>query len=316
MTQQTQRVDLLFPVGRIVGGSISKGQTTDYEGRPLVYKNGDKAGQPRSDFSFGIAVAKVPGKHWGAEGGTWGDVGKRIWEFGHAAWGQIAQNRDFSWKVQDGDSTDVNKKGNRACDREGFPGHWIFWFSGSTRPKLTDAKGQRYLTEEEIDAIKAGWFVQVYGNVDSNKSQGNPGLYLNHNIVAFSGTGPEIQLGVDISAVGFGSAPTPAGMGEAPAGMTAAPGVAQAAAAPAPPVASNVAATTPPPPATTAVQPHAAILNAGAAAPAPPAAGQTAPPPPVAAGPQMTAAANGVSYEAYKASGWSDEQLRAGGLMI
>ncbi len=304
-----QRPEIRFPVGRIVGGSISQEVTTDYEGKPLVYKSGDKVGQPRVEFSFGIAFPKTQA-HWGNEPG-WGQT---IWQFGNTAWGAIAQNRDFSWKITDGDSTELNKKGNRACDREGFPGHWVVWFSGSTRPKVCDAKGERFLSEEEITAIKAGYFAQVFGDIDSNKSQGNPGLYINHKIVAFAGYGPEIQLGVDLKAVGFGSDPVPAGMSAAPVGMSAAPGVANApsVATPAPPVAAAPVAA---PPVTTVVQPHTAILNAGAPTPpAPPVAAAAPPAPP--AGPQMTAAANGVSYDAYKAAGWSDEQLRAGGLMI
>ena len=71
--------------------------------------------------------------------------------------------------------------------------------------------------------------------------------------------------------------------------------------------------------------------GAPAAAPQQPAAPATPPPAPVAAPPQppvppapvapspahqMTAAANGVTYEAYKANGWSDEQLIQNGLML
>lgn len=55
------------------------------------------------------------------------------------------------------------------------------------------------------------------------------------------------------------------------------------------------------------------------AAPAPAAPPQP-PVPPAAPAPsavhQMTAAANGVTYEAYKANGWSDEQLIQNGLML
>jgi hypothetical protein len=303
-----QRPEIRFPVGRIVGGSISQEKTTDYEGKPLVYKSGDKIGQPRVEFGFGIAFPKTQA-HWGNEPG-WGQT---IWNFGNTTWGAVAQNKDFSWKITDGDSTEPNRKGNKPCDAEGYPGHWVVWFSGSTRPKVCDAKGERFLSEEEIVAIKAGYFVQVFGDIDSNKSTGNPGLYINHKIVAFSGYGPEIQLGVDLKSVGFGSDPLPAGASAAPVGMTAAPGVAGApgVATPAPPVAAPPVATPPvATPTPTAVQPHAAILNAGAVTPPPP---PVAAPPAPAAGPQMNPSAGGVSYQAFKDAGWSDEQLRAAG---
>lgn len=52
------------------------------------------------------------------------------------------------------------------------------------------------------------------------------------------------------------------------------------------------------------------------ATPTPPPAAPAAPtPPPAAPGPVMTAAANGISYEAYKSQGWTDDQLVAAGLM-
>lgn len=311
MSQNQQRLDIKFPVGRIVGGSVSEGRTTDFEGKPLVYKTGDKAGQPRKDFSFGIAIAKTQA-HWGNEPG-WG---QQIWQFGNGAWGGIAQRADFSWKIEDGDSQIPNKKGNKPCDREGYPGHWVIWFSGAQRPKVCDAKGQRFLSEEEIAAIKAGFYVQVFGNVDSNGSQGNPGLYINHNIVSFQAGGQEIQLGVDIASIGFGSDPLPAGATAIPAGVPGdQPGVASAPVA-APPTPAPPASATPAPPVTTAVQPHTAILNAGAApAPTPAAPMPPAPPAPVAASPQMTAAAQ-TTYEAYKAAGWTDDQLRQNGLML
>lgn len=305
MSQNQQRLDIKFPVGRIVGGSISQGRTTDYEGKPLVYKSGDKAGQPRTDFSFGVAIAKTQ-QHFGNEPG-WG---QQIWQFGNTAWGAVAQRPDFSWKIEDGDSQMPNKRGNKNCDKEGWPGHWVIWFSGSQRPKVCDAKGQRFLTDDEIQAIKAGFYVQVFGNVDSNGSAGNPGLYLNHNIVAFSGVGQEIQLGVDIASIGFGADPLPAGASAVPAGISAEqPGVAGAA-TPAPPTAANQT----PPPTTTAVQPHTAILNAGAAVPPPPAP-MPPTPPPAPASKKMTAAAQGVSYEAYVSAGWTDDQMRQAGVL-
>ena len=49
----------------------------------------------------------------------------------------------------------------------------------------------------------------------------------------------------------------------------------------------------------------------------PPAPAPMAPPPaPAAPVRQMTAAANGVTYEAYVAAGWSDAQLVQNGLML
>lgn len=102
--------------------------------------------------------------------------------------------------------------------------------------------------------------------------------------------------GVDAAAAFGGAPPVPGAPGYGPgagaAGMAPpAPGYGPSAAAPPAPGMA-------PPPAPPA--PHPGFL---------------APPPPVPAGPQMTAAANGVTREAYHAAGWTDEMLIANGLM-
>ena len=63
-----------------------------------------------------------------------------------------------------------------------------------------------------------------------------------------------------------------------------------------------------------AVNPGAPAVTTAAL---PTAAPISAPPPPPVAGPgTLTAAANGASYEQLLAAGWTDETLRANGLMV
>lgn len=111
-------------------------------------------------------------------------------------------------------------------------------------------------------------------------------------------------------------------------GVAGAPGgqpawaVGAAAAAPAPPAAAPPAPAYQPPgqpmQAPTAVQPWQQAANAAPppqAAPPPPV---QAPPPPqvaTATGPVMLPAANGIPYESYRSSGWSDEALIQNGMM-
>lgn len=285
-------LDILFPVGRLVGGDLYNPETKDFDGNPLVYKTGDKAGQPRVEYFLAVASPKTPGvTRWQDEVsanpriGPWG---KRIADHAKAYWpGGQSDRRDFAWKIVDGDSTEVNKKGRRWCDIEGYPGHWVLRFGGSEQPKIVNADGSQYLHEPGV--VKRGHFVQMYGSCSPNGNQNNPGMYLNHKTVAHSGYGPEITSGPDPSEIGFGGA-LPPGASAVPV-TTMAPPPAPAAAAPLPPA---------PPPATGFV--------AGAIG---------APPPPtVPAGPVMTPAANGVPYEKYIEAGWKDEQLRAAGLML
>jgi hypothetical protein len=181
-----------------------------------------------------------------------------------------------------------NKKGKKPCETEGFPGHWVMRLSSGFAPQIFNADGTQQIVE--WDAVKLGYFVQVAGKADSNNNESNPGMYMNHNMVALAAYGDEIRTGPDAASVGFGggalpagatAAPTTAGFNPAPAPVAAAP--APVAAAPAP-----VAATPPPNP---------AILNA----PAP------------AAEPVMLPAAGGATYASMVAVGWTDELMRQHG---
>lgn len=223
------RVSFLTPVGRIVKGSLYKPQDKDAEGKPLVVKRGPNAGGPRVDYYFGLAIPKgSPTERW--QDTTWGRI---IQQAGVSAFpaGQH-QFPSFAWKVTDGDSTIPNKKMKKPCDQEGHKGHWILNFSSGFAPKICNSDGSQMLTEP--DAVKCGYYVQVYGSVTDNGSDNQPGVILNHDAVSFQGYGPEIHTGIDTAAVGFGGA-LPVGASSTPIGQApAAAPVATPAPAPAP----------------------------------------------------------------------------------
>jgi hypothetical protein len=289
------------PVGRFIGGALYDPETTDMDGKPLVAR--DKI-TPRVSYSVGIAIPKTPGcQHWANE--PWG---AKIWAFANQEFRNgETQRPDFSWKIQDGDSTIPNKRGRKNCEREGYPGNWIIWFSGGFAPRVYNSDGSQELIEKNY--IKPGYYIQVAGNYSSNMPSQSPGLYMNLSMVAFQAYGPEISVGPDPSAAGFGQGVVlPAGATTTPVGnFNPAP----------PPVNSGPPAVTPPPmvnaappvqtppPATVPTQPHTAIL---------------VPPPvqPVAVPParQMTAKANGATYEQFIANGWDDARMIADGYML
>ena len=199
--------DILLPPGRLVGGSLYKPNTTNYEGGPLT----DKHGNPRSSFDFSVAIPKNGERHWAET--PWGAP---IWAEGNQAFPGVAnQMPAFSWKISDGDSTIPNKKNNKPCDREGWPGHWVVHFSSSFNPLIVDDKKQVIAQE---DAVKPGYFVEVAGSVTSNKNHQNPGVYINHDVVCFRAYGEVIQLGgrQDASAIAFGQAALPPGAQSTP----------------------------------------------------------------------------------------------------
>ena len=324
----SQRVNITSPVGRIVMGSLYDPSTTDAEGKPLVVKTGPNAGQPRVNYFFALAIPKGTEPHWAHT--AWG---QQIWAVGNQAFPNAAQSPAFAWKIEDGDSQIPNKKGRKPCQNEGWPGHWILKFSGGFAPKVYQQEGAGYVQVMQKDFCKPGYFVEVAFSVEGNGSQSQPGVYLNHSMVCFRAYGPEISFGPDVASAGFGAAPLPAGasmtplagaipMPQAPAaaptmplppGLPQVPGVAPA------PLPQGGFAPMPSAPAPGAPAPIPVTPNPGFVQVPPPAAAPDpmAPPPaPVAPVRQMTAAAQGVTYEAYVAAGWSDAQLVQNGLML
>ena len=273
------------PVGRFVGGSLTKPQTTDAEGRPLVYKTGADAGKPRTSFFVAIAIPKGAEAHWNQT--PWG---AEIWNVGHQDFPQgQADHPAFAWKVEDGDSALPNKNGKKNCDREGYPRSWVLKFSSSFPSPAYNSDGSAKI---EPESIKPGYFIQINGDVTGNGSMQQPGVYLNHKMVALAAYGAEIVYGPDAADAGFGASPLPAGASPTPlAGFV-------------PPVAAPAAPAAPAP-----------MAPPPAAPPAPPAPAFLQVPPPVAPARQMLPAAQGATYEQMIAAGWTDATLVQMGMM-
>jgi hypothetical protein len=290
------KVNITSPVGRLVMGSLYDPKTTTGEGQPMVIKNGPNAGQPRVDYFFALAIPKNPGEtHWAQT--TWG---AQIWALGNQAFPQAAQAKDFAWKIYDGDSREPGKlykgkPGKPPCENEGWAGNWVLKFSGGFAPKIYQAEGSGFVQVMQKDFCKVGYFVEVAFSAEGNGSQTSPGIYLNHSMICFRAYGQEISFGPDVASAGFGATPLPAG-----ATMTPPPS-----AMPLPQVPVSVA----PPPAAPVPTPIPVIPNVGFVQVPPPA-------PPAAPVRQMTALAQGASYEDCIAKGWTDALLIQHGLML
>jgi hypothetical protein len=314
------RTNFLTPVGRLVRGSLYKPNEKDADGNPLLVKSGPNKGQPRVDYSFALAIPKTPGLAWHQT--EWGKV---IASVGFAAFPQAAGSAAFAWKIIDGDDQRPNRKGKKPCDNEGYPGHWVLWFSSGYQPKLYADNGARALTEP--NAAKLGDYAQVFGSVAGNDSAQQPGVYLNHLMVNIAGYGAEIVVGPDATAVGFGqgvalppgaSATPTAGAWQPAAGVPGAPAGVSMPAAPAAPSLPAPAMPAAPAPAPIAVPPNPAILAVPPAAPAAPALPMppAAPVAPAAPVRTMTAKAGGHAYDDLIKAGWTDATLIANGLML
>lgn len=314
------KVNITSPVGRLVRGSLYTPQDKDMSGAPLVVKRGPNAGQPTKKYFFAVAIPKGAEQHW-----TQTEWGMKMLQTAQAGFPQGQwQTPTFSWKTIDGDSKTPNANGKIPSNNEGYPGNWIINFQSGFPPKIYNRDGSAAIVEP--GAVKLGYFVQVNFDVEPNGEMAKPGIYVNSNMVALSAYGPEIVVGPDVASAGFGAAPLPAGASATPMAPSAAPFAppsAPAAPAYAPPVGAPAApypgtgvpsmnpSSVPPNPAFLQVPPPAPAAPAMVAPPAP-----AAPVAPVPTGPVMTPAANGVSYAQYRQAGWTDEQLRANGMMV
>ena len=320
-----ERKQILFPVGRLVGGSLYKPREKDAEGQLLVIKKGANVGQSRVDYYLGVAFAKTAGVAWHQT--EWGAA---MLAAGAAAFPQQYQNADFAWKVDDGDSTVKNRKGLGRAPSENadWRGHWVVKFSGGFSPKVY----QRLAAGGYSDVLPEGFvnlgdFIQIDGNVVGNGSTSQPGVFVNHGMTLFAAYGTRITLGPDAATV-FGAGPAaalPAGASLTPVGVSAMPALAVA---PEPlfrRVRIDDLAVAPASAPALAVAPNAAFLQGPAAGVAPPAAlvapMQVPPPVPVPALPppaavrRMTALAQ-TTYEEYVKAGWSDAQMISNGLLL
>ena len=299
-------INLTTPVGRIVQGDLWKAQ-------PVVdpRTNQPKFGsdnQPLVQYFFALAIPKQPGHtHWAQT-----EWGQKVWAEGHRAHPNFAPHPTFSWKIEDGDSTVPNKKNKKNCDRVGFPGHWILKMRSGFPPKGYNADGTQVLP---IESFKCGYYVQVNINVAGNTGD-SPGVYLNPMMVALAGYGEEIISGPDVSEAGFGQGvQLPPGASAVPVGGFAPP---PAAGAPAPayPLPPAAPAYGPPGMPPSAPYPAAGVPTANPSSPPPNPAFLGVPPPaPYPTARQMTAKANGASYEQLIAAGWNDALLIQHGMM-
>lgn len=204
----SEAIEIKFPTGRLVGGSLYKGRTTDAQGEKLLFKTGANAGGDRTDFYFGVAIEKKTETHWNQT--EWGRV---IWGVAHTEFKAAADSPHFAWKVTDGDSTIPNKAGNAPAQRQGYKGHWVLNFAGTNRPKVVKTDGTLLLDDSYVNL---GDYVRVLGSVKDNRPAPTPGIYLNYAFVAFRARGETIAYGVDPTSINFGDDALPIGASTTP----------------------------------------------------------------------------------------------------
>ena len=302
----TDKTYIVLPVGRLVQGSLYQGSSTNTQGQPLFFKSGPKAGQPRTDYFFAVAIPKGGEQDWRQTpwGATIASIGQTAWPAGQF------NNPNFSWKVINGDDSTPDQNGTPWSSKAGFPGHWVVRCSGGYAPTVVKLENGDVKHWTQEGAVNLGDYIQVQISVGSNENTQKPGLYINHHAACFIGYGERIEYKPDLSQVGFGTGPMPAGIMATP------------------PAANGFGATPAPMPQAAAPMPQAAAPMPQAAAPMPQ-GGMTPPPQPAVLSPtppapvapaapvkQMTEKAAGLSYDHMVAAGWTDELLVQHGYMV
>lgn len=288
-------ISILFPVGRLIQGSLYEPKTTDAEGNLLIVKNQKslRFGLPKVEYYLGVAIPKTPGiAHWSHEVnpnpriGAWG---AKIASAAQTFWGDLVnQTKDFSWKVLDGDSLDYDKSTppKRICDKPNHAGNWILTFGGEKAPKIVNSDGSAYILEKDV--VKRGYYIQVNANVTTNGSSQNKGIKLYHNLVSFQYPGEEIVTALDPASIGFGGGSAPVGVIPVGIQRDSLPSISM----PQPPVGLIA-----PPP--SIIPNHGFVNQVGT------------PPPPTA----IRMLKNGATFDNYIAAGWTEAQIVEAGLL-
>lgn len=335
------------PKGRFVQGDAFEPQTKDQQGNPLTIKTGPNAGQPTQRYFMGVAypksdpttlpylmeIARAAAASWPAYFPQGASQQPPLFGSTHPR---------FSMKVMDGDGVDDNGKPN--AQKDGFAGHWVVKYSSAFAPKVYEAGKYSEMERVDIDRakhslLKRGYFVRIGASFEGNGNDQRPGMYSNLQMVEIVHAGPEITSGPDGAAVFGGGAPAattplptlPTPAPAAPAGLVPVPGAAHSiealraagwtddqivaggyATRPLP-VSPPVAPPVPSPAASTPPVPAPAPVTPSPSSPPPaPYSGYMHPPAPARV---MLPAAQGQTYEAMIAAGWTDALLVQHGMM-
>lgn len=306
--------EIILPVGRMVQGDAFKPSLTDQQGNPRVFKSGPRIGQPNPQYFVAIAYSKQDPEFYKVQAALV-EVARASFPHLFDAAGNCV-NPMFAWKLVDGDGIDTSGKPNNTKD--GFAGHWVLRLSSGFAPKIY-IKGKYDPSQEVKDEreLPRGYYIRALIDVAGNDNVQKPGLYLNLKMIEIDKPGPVISNGPDASAVFAATASPGAYTGAPVSGMPAmgapmmppaAPAIVAPPAAMMPPMAAPAAMA---PPMVVAPAPHMVAVTPPAPVMAPP-----VPVPPAAPVRQMTALAQGATYEALIAAGWNDALLIERGLML
>lgn len=216
----SEAIPITTPVGRLVSGDLFVPETKDRQGNPLLIKSGANMGQPTQKYNIGLAIPKTDP--------TFNALYAELQRAGREGFPNLFDAAGtcilptFSDKFTDGDSQVPNSAGNRPCDKAGFPGHWILWFSGSFAPKVYE-NDEACTPITNPDMVKRGYWIRIVGSVVGNANATKPGVYLNYNLIQLCGFGEVISSGPDAKTAFASPVALPAGASAIPLAPAVAP---------------------------------------------------------------------------------------------
>ncbi len=174
------RIQLVTPIGRLVGGSVSKMFDKDHQGNPKKNPN----------YFFAVAFDKndptfqeILGQLYQAAAAGYANNQSVIQNM-NASW---ANNfgPGFAWKIDNGDDP-------KFADRVGYAGHWILGFSTTLDFQCVD----KQFAHVDPRMVKLGYYVSVAFNVlINNNTDHTAGIYVNPQCVQLEAYGEEITTG-------------------------------------------------------------------------------------------------------------------------
>ncbi len=182
-----EKLNVDFPVGRFVGGSMTELRKTDHNNKPIA--------EDKWSFDFSVAFDKV---NPDGSPGLIVPVMQQIVEYTKQCYAQqpaIVARVDQWWTTLDGMSMKIgdgdapNKKGQY---NDNTRGKFVVYFSTQFDVKTCDVNYQQI----NPAMIKRGWFVDLTGTVGPNMLlDHNAGVYMNPEWVRLIAEGDEIVGG-------------------------------------------------------------------------------------------------------------------------
>ena len=178
----------------VVGDIFSGGLVTDDDDRPVL----DDAGNQKKQWVYMLAIPKAYAlaEHTGPGGK--GEIFRVMQEETNQIYnGNIPQN--YAWKYRDGDSQEVDNKGNLWSKREGYPGHYVLTVSSYFPPQIYDFNMQTQELKPVSSGLNCGDYYQAMVTVKAHGplKKGKAGLYLNINGLMRYGHGQPIAVRAD-----------------------------------------------------------------------------------------------------------------------